>query len=277
VSTDEFIETKEEQTVVIESSQKNSKPSLLIVEDNSDVRKYIGIILETYYQIIEAKDGEEGLEKAFECIPDLIISDIMMPKVDGFQLCSKLKTDSRTSHIPIIMLTAKATMNDKISGLEIGADEYIMKPFDASELIARIKNLLDQRKRLHKHFQKFGLFEIEEKVITSVDQKFIEKVIADINKHISDVSFGVEVLADDMAVSRSLLFKKINSLTGEAPIELIKRVRLNKAANLSGKNSGNISEIALEVGFNNPSYFSECFRKQFGVLPSQYHCKSSNT
>ena len=276
-STDEFIETKEKHTVDAESLQKNSKPLLLIVEDNSDVRKYIGMILENYYQIIEAKDGEEGLNKSYEHIPDLIISDVMMPKMDGFQLCSKLKTDSRTSHIPIIMLTAKATINDKINGLEIGADEYIMKPFDASELIARIKNLLDQRKRLHKHFQKFGLFEIEEKVITSVDQKFIEKVVADINKHISDVSFGVEMLADDMAVSRSLLFKKINSLTGEAPIELIKRVRLNKAANLIGKKFGNISEVALEVGFNNPSYFSECFRKQFGVLPSQYHFKSGNT
>ena len=276
-STDEFIETKEKLNVDVESFQKNSKPSLLIVEDNSDVRKYIGMILENYYQIIEAKDGEEGLSKSYEYIPDLIISDVMMPKMDGFQLCSKLKTDSRTSHIPIIMLTAKATMNDKINGLEIGADEYIMKPFDASELIARIKNLLDQRKRLHEHFQKFGLFELEEKVITSVDQKFIEKVVADINKHISDVSFGVEMLADDMAVSRSLLFKKINSLTGESPIELIKRVRLNKAVNLIEKKFGNISEVALEVGFNNPSYFSECFRKQFGVLPSQYHFKSGNS
>ena len=150
---------------------------LLIVEDNPDVRKYISMILGNEYRIFEAKDGEEGLDKSFECIPDLIISDIMMPKLDGFQMCSKLKTDSRTSHIPVIMLTAKATMEDKISGLEIGADEYIMKPFEAEELKARIKNLLEQRKRLHEHFRKYGLVEIEEKNITSVDQKFLQKAV----------------------------------------------------------------------------------------------------
>jgi AraC-like DNA-binding protein len=169
------------------------------------------------------------------------------------------------------MLTAKATMSDKINGLETGADDYIMKPFEAGELKARIKNLLQQRQRLHEHFRKFGLLEIEEKNITDIDQKFLEKAIAVINKHISDVSFGVELFANNMSISRSLLFKKINSLTGESPLDLIKRIRLNKAAKLIQNNGGNISEIALEVGFNNPSYFSECFRKQFGVSPSQYH------
>ena len=273
--TDEFGTGREKRVPDIESSQKESKPSLLIAEDNPDVRKYIRMILENNYQIYESKDGEEGLNKSFEIIPDLIISDIMMPKMDGFQLCGKLKTDSRTSHIPVIMLTAKATINDKINGLEIGADDYIMKPFEAEELKARIKNLLDQRKRLHEHFRKYGLFEIEEKNITSVDQKFLEKAVAKINKHISDVSFGVEFFADDMAMSRSLLFKKINSLTGESPVDLIKRIRLNKAAKLLESNGGNISEIALEVGFSNPSYFSECFRKQFGVAPSQYYKSST--
>jgi YesN/AraC family two-component response regulator len=195
----------------------------------------------------------------------------MMPKLDGFQMCGKLKTDSRTSHIPIIMLTAKATMNDKISGLEIGADEYIMKPFEAEELKARIKNLLEQRKRLHEHFRKYGLVEIEEKNITPVDQKFLQKALAIINEHISDTSFGVETMADDMAVSRSLLLKKINALVGEPPSELIKRTRLSKAAKLIENNSGNISKIALEVGLSNPSYFAEAFKKQFGVPPTQYH------
>jgi YesN/AraC family two-component response regulator len=200
----------------------------------------------------------------------------MMPKMDGFQLCEKLKTDSRTSHIPVIMLTAKATMKDKISGLEIGADDYIMKPFEAEELKARIKNLLEQRKRLHEHFRKYGLAEIEEMNVTSVDQKFLQKAIEIIGKHISDTSFGVEVLADNMAVSRSLLLKKIEALLGEPPSELIKRTRLNKAAKLIEGKSGNISEIALEVGFNNPSYFTECFRKQFGVAPSQYQHSKYN-
>lgn len=265
---DEFLEMKIEQKVDVELSEK---PTLLIVEDNPDVRKYISMILENHYQIFEAKDGEEGLDKSFEKIPDLIISDIMMPKLDGFQMSNKLKTDSRTSHIPIIMLTAKATMQDKINGLEIGADDYIMKPFEAEELKARIKNLLEQRKRLHEHFRKYGLVELEEQKITSVDELFLRKTVSVINEHLSDTSFGIEQLAENLAVSRALLFKKMNSLAGEPPGEIIKRIRLNAAAKLIEKNTGNISEIALEVGFNNPSYFSECFKKQFGMVPSQYH------
>jgi DNA-binding response OmpR family regulator len=251
--------------------QLSDKPTLLMVEDNPDVRKYISMILGNEYRIIEANNGEEGLDKSFEHIPDLIISDIMMPKLDGFQMCSRLKTDSRTSHIPIIMLTAKATMNDKINGLEIGADDYLMKPFEAAELKARIKNLLEQRRRLHEHFRTYGSFEFEEKNITPVDQKFLQKALSVINIHISDTSFGVEMFADNMAVSRSLLLKKIDALLGESPNELIRRIRLNKAARLIEKDHGNISEIALEVGFNNPSYFAEAFKKQFGVAPSQYH------
>jgi signal transduction histidine kinase/AraC-like DNA-binding protein len=267
---DEFIDTKEFHKSEIELSEK---PVLLTVEDNPDVRNYISMILGNEYRIFEAKDGEEGLDKAFECIPDLIISDVMMPKVDGFQLCKKLKTDLRTSHIPVIMLTAKATMQDKINGFEIGADEYIMKPFDAEELRARIKNLLEQRKRLHEHFNKYGFADTERKNITSADQKFLTKVVSIIDANIPDTSFGVEVLAEKLAVSHSLLYKKINSLTGTSPSELIKKLRLNRAAKLIESNTGNISEIALEVGFNNPSYFADCFRKQFGILPNQYHKK----
>jgi YesN/AraC family two-component response regulator len=216
------------------------------------------------------------LDKACAEIPDLIISDIMMPKMDGFQLCKRLKADARTSHIPVIMLTAKATMGDKISGLELGADDYIMKPFEAAELKARIKNLLDQRRRLHKHFREQGLLNVEEENIASVDQKFLKKAVEVIQEHISDTSFGVEAFAEEMAMSRTLLFRKMEALVGEAPSELIKRTRLNKAAKLLSANTGNVSEIALEVGFNNPSYFAECFRKQFGVTPTQYQHNSHN-
>jgi YesN/AraC family two-component response regulator len=201
----------------------------------------------------------------------------MMPKLDGFQLCKKLKTDSRTSHIPIIILTAKATMNDKINGLEIGADDYIMKPFEAEELKARIKNLLEQRRRLQEHFRKHGIFEIEEKNITSLDQKFIQKSIELINNNLSSTSLGIEFLSANLAISKSVLNKKISALTGDTPAELIKRIRLSKAAKLIEKNTGNISEISLEVGFSNPAYFAECFKRQFGISPSQYHINSSNT
>lgn len=250
-------------------------PTLLIVEDNADVRKYISSILENNYKIFEANDGEEGMHKSFEQIPDLIISDVMMPKMDGIVMCSKLKTDARTSHIPIIILTAKATMNDKINGLETGADDYIMKPFEAGELKARIKNLLVQRNRLHEHFRKHGLFESaaggEEQKITSLDHKFIQKSIEVINSNLSNTNLGVEFLAGNLSISKSVLNKKLSALTGETPAELIKRIRLIKAAKLIEHNAANISEVALEVGFSNPAYFAECFKKQFGVAPSQYH------
>ncbi len=255
--------------------EKSDKPLLLIVEDNPDVRKYIAGILEDYYRITESSNGEEGLSKSFEEIPDLIISDIMMPKLDGIQLCAKLKSDTRTSHVPLILLTAKATLKDKIEGLETGADDYIMKPFEAYELKARIKNLLEQRKRIHEHFQKHGLFEIDEKQVTNVDQKFLHKAIDIINKNITESDFSVEKFAEYMAMSRSLLHKKLIALVGEAAGELIRRIRLNKAARLIEQNSNNITEIAFEVGFNDPSYFALCFKKQFGVSPSHYH-KATN-
>ncbi len=275
-------EIKKEKRITInqfkkteEDTIKVKRPFLLIVEDNSDVRRFIIKTLKDNYEIIEAADGEEGLKKSFEHIPDLIISDIMMPKLDGIKLCEILKKDFRTSHIPLILLTAKATLNDKITGLETGADDYIMKPFEISEVIARIKNLLDQRKRIQEHFKNNGLFEhansADEDNISSVDQKFLRKTFEIINRHIPDSNFSVEMLAEKLAVHRTLLYKKLIALTGEPPVELIRRVRLNKAAKLIELKSGNISEIAFEVGFNNPSYFTECFRKQFGINPLQYH------
>ncbi len=225
------------------------------------------------YSILEAADGNEGLTISFCEIPDLIISDIMMPGLDGIEVSQKLKSDSRTSHIPLILLTAKATLRDKLEGLETGADDYIMKPFESSELKARIKNLLEQRKRLHEHFKKFGLFEIEEKKLLSIDQKFLQKAVEIINENITDPYFNVESFAEKMAVSRSLLYKKLVSLTGESPVEFIKRIRLTKAAVLIGKDFGNITDISFAVGFSNPSYFTECFKNQFGVPPSMYHQK----
>jgi YesN/AraC family two-component response regulator len=215
-------------------------------------------------------DGEDGWEKSVEQIPDLIVSDVMMPKMDGFKLCEKLKTDERTSHIPVILLTAKAAKDDKLAGFETGADEYLMKPFDTDELKARIKNLIEQRKRLQGHFRKQGLIEIDQQKITSVDKMFLQKSFDIITKHLSDASFSVEILAEELAISRSGLQKKIHSLIGETPGDLIRRIRLNKAAELIKQKFGNLSEIALEVGYNNPAHFSEAFKRQFGVAPSQY-------
>ncbi len=247
-----------------------SPPLLLIVEDNNDVRKYIKDNLIDNYKIIEAADGEEGWNRALSDIPELIISDVMMPKMDGFELCGKIKSDERTSHIPIILLTAKAASEDKIVGYETGADEYIMKPFDSNELKARIKNLIEQRKRIHEHFRQNGLFELDESKITPLDKKFLQNTICLITGNISDDSFNIEKLAEGLNMSRSVLHKKIVSLIGEPPVELVKTIRMTRAAELICLKTGNISEIALEVGFKNPAYFSECFKKQFGVTPSQY-------
>jgi signal transduction histidine kinase/ligand-binding sensor domain-containing protein/DNA-binding response OmpR family regulator len=267
----EKVKEKSEIDLIIDTQ----KPLLLIVEDNSDVRKYITSHLEKEYRILEASNGEEGLKEAFGHIPDLIISDVMMPKMDGFELCEKIKTDERTSHIPIILLTAKATDKDKISGYETGADDYIMKPFDSNVLKVRIKNLIDQRRKLRDQFRKEGLVEIEAKNITSIDKKFLKNIILAINKHLSDTSFGVETLANETSMSRRNLVRKLTALTGESPGDLIRRARLTQAAKLINQNFGNISEIALEVGFSNPAYFSKCFSEQFGLSPSEYKTNRS--
>lgn len=272
--TDSVEEKKEIQKDTIEFLEKESLPLLMIVEDNSDLRKYIKDNLTKEFRILEAVDGEDGWNESIEQIPDLIVSDVMMPKMDGFELCRKLKTDERTSHIPVILLTAKAAKEDKLEGYETGADDYIMKPFEPDELRARIKNLILQRKRIHEHFKNKGIFEFEQTNITSIDKKFLQRVIEIIKANISNTEFNVEVLTENMAVSRSLLNKKVVSLAGEPPRDLIKRMRLTKAVELIEKKFGNLSEIAFEVGFDNPAYFSECFKKQYGMPPSQYQSKS---
>ena len=211
---------------LIDSELNNTvKPVLLIIEDNAKLRKYIAGILGDMYKIVQAENGKAGLDKAFENIPDLIISDIMMPELNGITVSGKLKTDLRTSHIPVILLTAKSTVSDKIEGLNSGADDYIVKPFEASELLARIRNLLEQRKRIHEHFKAKGIL-LDDTRLTSIDQKFLQDAVKVINEHISDVNFSVEMFADELAVSRSVLHRKIDSLVGESPSELIRRLRL---------------------------------------------------
>ena len=260
----------------IGSISEEDKPLLLIIEDNADVLYYMKGFLIDEYKIFEAVDGEDGLKKSLKYIPDIIISDIMMPKMDGFELCEKLKTDERTSHIPIILLTAKATSKDKIEGYEVGADDYIMKPFDANVLKVRVKNLIEQRKKLREHFRKEGLFNLESEHLNTVDRSFLQRVNNIISKNLSDASFGVEAFANEIALSRVTLHKKLVALVDESPGELIKRIRLNKAAKHIEHRTGNLSEIALEVGFNNPGHFSEAFKKQFGVTPSQYRHNFTN-
>ena len=242
---------------------------ILAVEDNEDIRTHISGNM-TEYHVIEAADGVAGLSIATEELPDLVITDLMMPRMDGVELCSKLKTDERTSHIPVIMLTAKTSVEDRIEGLETGADDYLTKPFNIKELRARVKNLIEQRRKLRERFRKELLLEPKDIAVTSVDERFIKQTLEIIEKNLSDQDFSVEQLGSDLAMSRMQLFRKIKALTDQAPSEFIRTIRLKRAAQLIKSNFGNLAEITYEVGFNHPSYFAKCFRELYGVAPSEY-------
>jgi DNA-binding response OmpR family regulator len=254
-------------------SRRKAIPIVLIVEDNRDMRSYLKDCLASDFRIIETVDGEDGLKTAIDKIPDLIISDVMMPQMDGFELCGRLKSDERTSHIPVILLTARASAADKIGGLEFGADDYIIKPFDTKELLVRVKNLIQQRSLLRKKFSQQITFVPDEIATTPVDISFLQKAKNIIEGHIADEDFSVELLAKNIGMSRSQLHRKLRALTDHSTSEFIRTLRLQRAAYLLQQKHLTVTEVAFEVGFNNPSYFAACFRKQFGKLPSEYMTK----
>ena len=223
------------------------------------------------YDVVTASNPVEALNRFAENHFSLVITDMKMPMMSGIELLRNVKKEKPA--VPVIMVTAYGTIDTAIQAMREGAFDYIIKPFEESALKARIENLLRQRKRLHEHFKTLGFF-IEEEIINPVDHKFIQQTISLINEYIAYTNFSVEMLAADLAVSRSLLHKKLMALIGQSPSDLIRRIRLNKAAKLIEHKSGNISEIALEVGFNSPSYFAKCFQKQFGFNPSRYHQNS---
>ncbi len=252
-------------------------PLILIVEDNTDMRSYIREYLDEDYHVIEAGNGEEGLEVALENIPDLIISDVMMPKMDGYHFCREVKKNEQTSHIPIILLTARASTENKLEGLETGADDFITKPFDSQELKVRVKNLIEQRKRWREQFLKkfhksnFNPFpQLFENSITSVDEKFLQKAYQIVEQRIDDPELSVETFMQDLAMSHMQLYRKLKALLDISANEFIRSVRLNHAARMIERKSGNIAQVSYAVGFNNPSYFAECFKKQFGMTPSEF-------
>ena len=218
----------------------------------------------------EAVDGEEGLSLATDTIPDIIITDLMMPRMDGVELCKKLKTDERTSHIPVIMLTAKATVESRIEGLETGADAYMTKPFNMQELQTRLKSLIEQRKILRERFSKETDLGPSDIAVTSVDEKFLNKAIQIIEDNLGDCDFDVTAMTGEIGMSRMQLFRKLKALTNQTPSEFIRTIRLKRGAQLLKKNFGNVAEITYEVGFNNLSYFAKCFRELYGVSPSEY-------
>lgn len=246
------------------------KSMILIVEDNFEVRNYIKENLEPHYKIEEAVNGEEGIKKAIETIPDLIITDVMMPKIDGFELCTKLKNDQRTSHIPIIILTAKAGEQNKLDGLQIGADEFLAKPFSPRELEIRVGNLIHIRQLLREKYKEISVIKSEDVKANPIDKAFLDKVFGLIKNHLEDNQFSVQKLADEMAISVSQLNRKLNALINQSAGKLIRSTKLDYAAKLLEKNAGNITEIAYRIGFADVSSFTNSFKEKFGISPSEY-------
>jgi signal transduction histidine kinase/DNA-binding response OmpR family regulator len=242
---------------------------ILIVDDHPDVRNYLRKHLEKSYTITEAHDGRQGLETAIEIIPDLVISDVMMPKLDGNQLCAAIKTNEKTSHIPVILLTAKAEEHDKLSGLETGADDYLTKPFSAKQLQVRVRNLIRQRRLLRARFVREGILQPRDVAVTSVDEAFLHRLMCVIEENLSDEHFGVTELSEKIFMGARQLQRKVRGLTGKSPVEVIRSVRLNRARYLLERKAGTVTEIALQVGFTNLSHFAKVFREEFGKLPSE--------
>ena len=244
---------------------------ILIIEDNEDMRRYIKKQLEPRYKILEASDGENGLKIAATKTPELIITDLMMPKMDGMEVCKALKSDIQTSHIPIIMLTARAGETNKLEGLETGADVYLTKPFSAQELLVRVKNLIDQRQRLREYYQESERTLAPEKISTSsMDKKFLEQVLAVLEDNYSNPEFGAPQMQSELAMSKTQLNRKLKALTQESPRDLLRNFRLKRAAQLLVQKSDTVTQIAYQVGFTNLSYFAKCFRERYGVSPSEY-------
>jgi signal transduction histidine kinase/ligand-binding sensor domain-containing protein/DNA-binding response OmpR family regulator len=253
-----------------EINSVNKKPVLLLVEDNEDFRFYLKDNLKHQYAIIEASNGKQALEKALHLIPDLIVSDVMMPEMNGIDFCRSVKSDPHTSHIPVILLTARSSEEQKLEGLETGANDYITKPFSFEILQSRIKNLIAQREVFQKAFQKHLDVKGSDIQITSLDEKLIQNAIKVVETHMADPDFSVEELSRELGMSRVHLYKKLLSLTGKSPIEFIRTIRLQRAAQLLEKSQLTVAEVAYQVGFNNPKYFTKYFKDQFNILPSAY-------
>jgi len=240
--------------------------SILIVDDNTDMRRYLRALLSDKFYIMESTDGQGGLKLARECVPDIVVSDVMMPIMDGLQFCKKLKEDAITSHIPVILLTARSTESQQMEGYEHGADAYLTKPFSADLLITRIYNLLKSRQQL-RHLAD-GQQEEGQPKLSTQDKLFADELRAVFQKNLSNPDIKMDELGDELGMSRVQLYRKVKVLTGTSPVELLREMRLQRGYNLILSTTKSISEIAYEVGFNTPSYFSNCFKKQFGKYPT---------
>lgn len=251
-----------------EDETKSELPIVLVIEDNQDVSKYITEILSTSNKVLTATNGQEGIDRALTELPDMIISDVMMPRKDGFEVCNILKNDEKTSHIPIILLTAKSDISDKIKGLTTKADDYLTKPFIPAELLIRVQNLINSRRLLRNKYKQNGVLRPKDIAVNSVDENFLNRFVEIVELHMSNENFGVEELGNKMNMSRSQLHRKLTTTLGQGPNQFIRSFRLQRALELLKQNAATASEVAYRVGFSSPSYFTKCFREQFGYTPS---------
>lgn len=250
-------------------SENTNRPTVLVIDDNTDIRQYERTLLQDEYIVLEAADGKEGLSVAMKEVPDLVICDVMMPVMDGLEFTEQLKTNTATSHIPVIMLTAKNLEEHRAEGYEHGADSYITKPFHSKVLLARIENLLRQRQLLKNLYQgtKEAEKEISEAHLEDRDKQFLKQLQAIIQKNLSYSEFGVEDMGQQIGLSRVQLYRKVKGMTGSSVVDLLRKARLAKARRLLETRSMSVSEVAYEVGFSAPSYFTKCFKEEYGMLP----------
>ena len=250
-------------------SENTNRPTVLVIDDNTDIRQYERTLLQDEYVVLEAADGKEGLAVALKEVPDLVICDVMMPVMDGLELTEQLKTNTATSHIPVIMLTAKNLEEHRAEGYEHGADSYITKPFHSKVLLARIENLLRQRQLLKHLYQgtQEAEKEISESHLEDRDKQFLKQLQTIIQQNLSDSEFGVEDMGQQIGLSRVQLYRKVKAMTGSSVVDLLRKARLAKARRLLETRSMSVSEVAYEVGFSAPSYFTKCFKEEYGMLP----------
>ena len=263
--TTDILLTEEEELV---KGYDSSKPSVLVIDDNEDIRSYVHTLLHTDYTVIEAADGSEGIRKAMKYVPDLIISDVMMPGIDGIECCRRLKSELQTCHIPVILLTACSLDEQRIQGYDGGADSYISKPFSSQLLMARGRNLIDSHRRLKQFFGDGQTLAKED--VCDMDKDFVERFKSLIEEKMGDSGLNVEDLGKEMGLSRVQLYRKIKSLTNYSPNELLRIARLKKAASLLASSDMTVAEIGYEVGFSSPSYFTKCYKEQFGESPTDF-------
>ena len=248
---------------------ETARPEVLVIDDNSDIRAYLRTALSSVYKVSEAIDGKSGLEMARRIVPDLIISDIMMPVMDGLEFCSQLKQDKVISHIPVILLTARSLDDQRVEGYEHGADAYISKPFSLRLLLSRIDNLIQSRKKLSQLFSNSDENDVFEKLSNETDKTFITQLRKIIQDNLDDSELNVERIGDEIGLSRVQLYRKVKALTGHSPVEMLRKARLMRARHLLQTTDKSVSEVAYAVGFSTPSYFSKCYKEEFDLQPAQ--------